>query len=76
MLPNETAQAAEDVGARILLPAHGGKFALALHTWQAPYEGLLKESARRPYRMVTPLIGEVVDIEHPADFPHWWEGRV
>ena len=75
MLPNETAQAAEDVGARILLPAHGGKFALALHTWQAPYADLLRESAGRSYQMVTPLIGEMVDIEHPADFPHWWEGR-
>ena len=75
MLPNETAQAAEDVRARVLLPAHGGKFALALHTWQEPYRELLKESAGRPYRMVTPRIGEIVDMENPADFPHWWEGR-
>ena len=55
-------------------PAHGGKFALALHTWQEPYRELLKESAGRPYRMVTPRIGEAVDMENPADFPHWWEG--
>ena len=74
MLPNETAQAAEDVRARVLLPAHGGKFALALHTWQEPYRELLKESAGRPYRMVMPRIGEAVDMENPADFPHWWEG--
>ena len=74
MLPNETAQAAQDVGARVLLPAHGGKFALALHTWQEPYRALLKESAGRPYRMVTPRIGETVDMDSPADFPHWWEG--
>ena len=76
MLPNETAQAAEDVRTRLLLPAHGGKFALALHTWQEPYRELLKESAGRSYRMVTPRIGETLDMECPADFPHWWEGRV
>ena len=29
MLPNETAQAAEDVRARVLLPAHGGKSHMA-----------------------------------------------
>ncbi|WP_311641672.1 MBL fold metallo-hydrolase [Selenomonas noxia] len=74
MLPNETAQAAEDVRARFVLPAHSGKFALALHTWQEPYAELLKESAGRPYRMVTPRIGETVDMEQPADFPRWWEG--
>ena len=32
LLPEETAQAAEDVGARAVLPAHSGKFALARHT--------------------------------------------
>jgi len=74
MLPNETAQAAEDVRARFVLPAHSGKFALALHTWQEPYAELLKESAGRPYRMVTPRIGETVDMDSPADFPRWWEG--
>ena len=74
MLPNETAQAAEDVRTRLMLPAHGGKFALALHTWQEPYAELLKESAGRPYRMVTPRIGETVDMDSPADFPRWWEG--
>jgi multidrug resistance protein romA len=74
MLPNETAQAAEDVRTRLMLPAHSGKFALALHTWQEPYAELLKESAGRPYRMVTPRIGETVDMDSPADFPRWWEG--
>lgn len=51
-----------------------GKFALALHTWQEPYCELLKEIAGRQYRMVTPRIGETVDMDSPADFPHWWEG--
>ena len=32
LLPEETAQAAEDVGGRAVLPAHSGKFALARHT--------------------------------------------
>ncbi|BEU86571.1 hypothetical protein TAMA11512_00350 [Selenomonas sp. TAMA-11512] len=40
MLPGETAQASEDVGARAVLPAHSGKFALARHTWDAPYRDL------------------------------------
>jgi len=74
MLPAETAQAAEDVCARAILPAHGGKFALALHKWQEPYAELLRESAGRPYRVVTPRIGEAVDIASPADYPPWWEG--
>ena len=54
LLPEETAQAAEDVGARAVLPAHSGKFALACHTWDAPYRALSAASQGRCDRLLTP----------------------
>jgi len=36
MLPEETAAAALDLGAKLLLPVHWGKFTLSLHPWDEP----------------------------------------
>ncbi len=75
MLPEETAQAAEDVGARMLLPAHSGKFALSRHLWQEPYRELTKASRNQKYKLLTPEIGEAVYIgaSETGEFDAWWE---
>lgn len=75
MLPNETAQAAEDVGAKFVLPMHGGKFALARHIWQEPYRELTKESQGRKYSLITPENGGIAyfDDLRPEMFDQWWE---
>ena len=75
MLPEETARAAADVGAKLLLPAHSGKFALARHPWQEPYRELLRASRDKGYKLLTPEIGEAayLDGEQPRQFDAWWE---
>lgn len=75
MLPEETAQAAVDVGAKMLLPAHGGKFALSRHPWQEPYRELSRISKGKGYELFTPEIGELAYIggEQPRQFDAWWE---
>lgn len=74
LLPEETAQAAEDVGAKAVLPAHSGKFMLARHTWDAPYRALAAASQTRSYRLLTPEIGEALRFdETDAIFSPWWE---
>ena len=75
MLPEETAQAAADVGAKQLLPAHGGKFALSRHPWQEPYRELAKASQDKGYQLITPEIGELAYLDSPKNerFVPWWE---
>ena len=74
LLPKETAQASEDVGARQVLTSHNGKFALALHPWKEPYLEMEKYSAGRSYEWLTPKIGETVRIgEKGQTFSRWWE---
>ncbi|SFT39850.1 L-ascorbate metabolism protein UlaG, beta-lactamase superfamily [Selenomonas sp. GACV-9] len=75
MLPEETAQAAVDVGAKLLLPAHGGKFALSRHPWQEPYRRLTEASQDKDYKLLTPAIGELVHIDSKQrrPFDAWWE---
>jgi L-ascorbate metabolism protein UlaG (beta-lactamase superfamily) len=74
MMPEETAQAAVDVKATAVLPAHNGKFALSRHAWAEPYKKLVEASEGKNYELITPEIGEFVRIGDKAQqFSHWWE---
>lgn len=72
MMPEETAQAAVDLQAKVLLPVHWGKFDLALHPWDEPIKRLVKRAAELNLPIITPMIGEPVQIG--KDFPEkqWW----
>lgn len=75
MTPEEAAQAAEILNATALLPGHVGRFAIAAHTWDAPFIRMVKASAGKPFRLLTPKIGEPVRIgDAEQHFSHWWEG--
>ena len=74
LLPQETAQAAQDVGARQVVTSHNGKFALALHPWKEPYLEMAKYSVGKAYEWLTPMIGEKLLIgEKGQTFSRWWE---
>jgi L-ascorbate metabolism protein UlaG (beta-lactamase superfamily) len=75
MTPEEAAGAAEELGAAALLPAHVGKFALARHAWEDPFERIAAASEGRDYQLVTPLIGEPLRLTGDAlqTFSRWWE---
>ena len=74
MNPKETAQAGADLKAKTVLPCHGGKFALARHPWDEPFIRLTAESKDKPYKLLTPRIGEPVAIGTEAKATgHWWE---
>ena len=74
MSPEETAQAALDLQAKAILPAHNSKFKLSHHSWYEPLERISQLSEDQPYHLLTPLIGETVDIDDSKQiFPKWWE---
>ena len=79
MMPEETAKAADDLQAKILLPAHSGKFSIAYHAWDEPYKRLAAASQGKNWRLATPIIGEPLLLDtieankanEPA--PEWWQ---
>jgi L-ascorbate metabolism protein UlaG (beta-lactamase superfamily) len=74
MMPEETAQASEDVQARTVLPVHNGKFALSRHGWTEPYERITAASIGKSYRLLTPEIGELMHLDNPQqEFSPWWQ---
>lgn len=74
MTPEEAVQAAQDMGAKALLPAHAGKFSLAYHSWDDPFRRVAAASADKNFSLVTPVIGDVVFLDRPIPaFSRWWE---
>jgi len=73
MTPEEAVAAAQDLGARTFIPAHIGRFTIANHPWDEPFQRLTDASERKSYRLVTPEIGEPVAMDNPSSqIPEWW----
>jgi L-ascorbate metabolism protein UlaG (beta-lactamase superfamily) len=75
MLPGEVLQAAKDLKAKRLFPVHSSKFAMANHVWDEPLVEITELNNSVNIPLVTPLIGEVVNLkdEH-QQFKQWWVG--
>lgn len=73
MLPEQTLQAANDLGTKVLMPVHWAKFTLALHPWNEPIKRLIaaKETCRA--QITTPQIGEPVVLNQSLPNSTWWE---
>ncbi len=75
MMPEETAQAAQDVEARVFMPIHWGSFALALHTWDDPVIRVSRKAEELNQAMIIPQIGEKVLLPDPqVQSNDWWRG--
>ena len=74
MTPEEAAQAAEELQTHSLLLGHIGKFAIANHPWDEPFQRIVSASQNKPYQLITPLIGEIVELANSQQvFSRWWE---
>lgn len=74
-LPEEVVQATLQLKAKRLLPVHHSKFTLAKHPWDEPLVKITELSAPQPYRLATPMIGEIVDLKNNDQlFKQWWKG--
>ena len=72
MQPEQTVQAHLDLRGRWLLPIHNGTFDLAMHAWTEPFERVSALAAERGVALVTPRMGERVDLSAPQATAAWW----
>jgi len=73
MRPEETVLAARDLGAKLLLPVHWGKFTLSLHAWNESIIRAVGAAKREGVTVTTPLIGEPVVLGGKVPQRPWWE---
>ncbi len=74
MNPYDALRAAKDVGAKYYMPVHWGAFALSNHDWFEPANITTSKQAEYCVKVVTPRIGEVVDLDLIGRYTsRWWE---
>ena len=73
MMPEESAQAALDVRAKVMMPIHWGSFVLAMHSWTDPVERVTKKADELGMPIITPRIGDVIALDALSEFhERWW----
>lgn len=74
LMPHEILQAAKDLKAKRIFPVHSSKFLLGNHAWDAPLELITENNKAENLNIITPIIGEKVDLNNPDQlFSHWWK---
>jgi L-ascorbate metabolism protein UlaG (beta-lactamase superfamily) len=73
LLPEETIQAFLDLKAKRLFPVHWGMFNLALHSWYEPIAKTNKAAKEKGIRLVSPKLGEIVEVDDQYENKIWWE---
>ena len=72
MMPEQVVEAAIDLQAKRLLPVHWGKFSLSLHSWDEPIIRVTEASRKQYVPIVTPMIGEAVNLKSDYTSKNWW----
>lgn len=75
MMPEEVAQAAINLKAKMLLPVHWAKFSLGNHDWDEPIIRVIKAAKQLGLAYKTPMIGELLQLDKPEQITkEWWKG--
>lgn len=75
MMSDEVVKAAKELKAKQLFMAHLGRLCISNHPWDEPFIEITEMSADAPYSLMTPVIGEKVNLKKTAQFfKRWWEG--
>ncbi|WP_459879460.1 MBL fold metallo-hydrolase [Campylobacter concisus] len=72
MKPEESAQALKDLGARLGVPVHWGKFDLSYHAWNEPIRRFINAAEKLELNFATPMIGEAFSVQNPPR-KKWWD---
>ncbi len=72
MFPAQSVQANLDLNGKVMMPIHNSTFDLALHDWKDPLEQVSALSEEKNVSLVTPMIGEKLNITKPQKTSAWW----
>jgi L-ascorbate metabolism protein UlaG (beta-lactamase superfamily) len=72
MTPEEAGQQHLDLRGQLLVPLHWATFDLALHSWYEPIERMVSFAEKESITLITPEVGEKIDLSGKIDTNHWW----
>ncbi|MGV3696844.1 MBL fold metallo-hydrolase [Flavobacterium sp.] len=73
MFPEELVTASHKLNAKALMPVHWAKFALSNHAWDEPIKRVSVAAEKGNLPLLTPMIGQKVNLDAPGNFEKWWE---
>lgn len=73
MPPEESILTHKDLKGGKMLPIHWGTFNLAHHMWKEPIIRTLASADKEGVNLITPKIGEFVDLSANFTSENWWE---
>ena len=76
MNPEESYKAMQILGAEYAMPIHWGTFRLANHPWDDSVQRIVKAAEGGDITIVTPRIGETVDIGNLSDYQGRWYEQI
>ena len=72
MTPEEAGQQHLDLKGQLLVPLHWATFDLAFHPWYEPIERLVTFSEQESITLITPEVGEKINLRDKPNSDHWW----
>jgi len=76
MMPEDSLQAFKDLKGKVLVPVHNGTFDLSTHSWFDPMEKITALAKESQIILLTPQVGEVVDIKKIEVSKPWWRSHI
>jgi L-ascorbate metabolism protein UlaG (beta-lactamase superfamily) len=73
MSAEDAVRAHRDLRARRMFPVHWGTFNLAFHAWDEPMKRAVAAARASGVDLLTPRVGEIVDVDRAFAFNPWWE---
>jgi L-ascorbate metabolism protein UlaG (beta-lactamase superfamily) len=74
MHPEEVLMAAQDLKAGRVIPVHSSKFVMANHPWDEPLKAITELNKKYRLPLITPRIGEEVNLSGEFESVQWWDG--
>ena len=72
-MPNDLPLAIKDLRPKQVLTVHHSKYALSKHPWYKPLENIHKASNPQSYKLLTPMIGEKINLNDTnCVSKKWW----
>ena len=72
MLPEDAVKVHLGVGGKVMLPVHWATFNLAVHAWDEPIIRASKAARAKGVQLLTPQIGQVIEVDQPFETVRWW----
>ena len=71
-LPDKAVRGFQELKGTYLVPVHWGMFDLSVHNWFDPPNEITKLSKAYDINLITPRLGQLIDMQDPPLFDQWW----